>query len=128
MSPIEDLTPEQAAAVLTAALSGPGTESVLASFASVPGVVFVPARAGGLLRRGEPARLDAGQWRFVAGDRLQVSHVVRDVVLKTSPASPAEGGRLLADALFDAAGQAGPAAQSDVQAVLYGMAVVHGLA
>jgi hypothetical protein len=128
VSPIEDLTPEQAAAVLTAALSGPGTESVLASFASVPGVRFVPARTGGLLRRGEPARLDAGQWRFVAGDRLQVSHVVRDVVLKTSPASPAEGGRLLADALLDAAGQAGPAARSDVQAVLYGMAVVHGLA
>jgi len=128
VSATEDLTPEQAAAVLTAALSGPGTESVLASFASVPGVVFVPARAGGLLRRGEPARLDAGQWRFVAGDRLRVSHVVRDVVLKTSLASPAEGGRLLADALLDAAGQAGPAALSDVQAVLYGMAVVHGLA
>ncbi|HEX4249374.1 MAG TPA: DUF5073 family protein [Pseudonocardia sp.] len=127
MSPSADLTPEQAAAVLTAALSGPGAESVLASFASVPGVVFVPARGGGFLRRGEPARLDAGQWRFVAGDRLRVSHVVRDVVLKTSLASPVEGGRLLADALLDATGQAGPVAVSDVQAVLYGMAVVQGL-
>ncbi len=122
-----DLTPEQAAEVLAAALSAPGGESVLASFAGVPGVMFVASRAGGLLRPPEPARIDVGQWRFVAGDRLRVVHVVRDVVLKTSTVGPAECGRLLAGALLETACDAGPAAVGEVQAVLFGMAVVHGL-
>jgi hypothetical protein len=126
--PLGDFTPEQAAEVLTVALSGPGGESVLASFADVPGAVFVAPRAGGFLRRAEPARLDVGQWRFVAGDRLQVSHVVHDIVLKTSIVAPAEAARLLADAVLGAARTAGPMAVGSVQAVLYGMAVVHGLA
>ncbi|HEY2095924.1 MAG TPA: DUF5073 family protein, partial [Pseudonocardia sp.] len=75
IGPSDDLTPDQAASVLTAALAGPGAESVLASFAGVPGAVFVAPRTGGFLRRAEPARLDVGQWRFVASDRLQASHV-----------------------------------------------------
>jgi hypothetical protein len=64
----------------------------------------------------------------VASDRLQASHVVRDVVLKTSVVSAGEGGRLLAGAVLAAAREAGPAALAEVQSVLYGMAVVHGLA
>jgi hypothetical protein len=128
IGPSDDLTADQAASVLTAALAGPGAESVLASFAGVPGAVFVAPRTGGFLRRAEPARLDVGQWRFVASDRLQASHVVRDVVLKTSVVSAGEGGRLLAGALLGAAREAGPAALAEVQSVLYGMAVVHGLA
>jgi hypothetical protein len=123
-----DMTPERAAEVLAAALAGPGAESVLANFAGVPGAVFVPPRPGGFLRRGEPARLDVGQWRFSAGQRLTVSHVVRDVVLKTSTPAPAEVARLLAGAVLDAARDGGPASVGAVQAVLYGMAVVHGLA
>jgi hypothetical protein len=126
--PLDEFGPDRAAEVLTAALSGPGTDSVLASFADVPGAVFVAGRPGGLLRRAEPARLDVGQWRFVAGQPPTVSHVVRDVVLKTSAPPLAEVARLLADAVLDAAGAAGPAATSSVQAVFYGMAVVHGLA
>jgi hypothetical protein len=122
---LDEFTAERAAQVLAAALEGPGgksaPESVLASFAEVPGVEFVPARAGGLLRKGEPARLDVGQWRFLAGDRMRVSHVVGGVVLKTSDMPPVAAARLLADALLDSTWG------SEVQAVLYGMAVVHGL-
>jgi hypothetical protein len=110
-------------------LQGPGgkaaPESVLASFAEVAGVEFAPARPGGLLRKGEPARLDVGQWRFVAGNRMRVSHVVGGIVLKTSEVPPAEAARLLAEALLDQGWGSGGG--SDVQAVLYGMAVVHGL-
>jgi hypothetical protein len=118
----------RATEVLTAALSGPGAESVLESFAPTPGATFVPARPGRMLRRGEPAQLDVGQWRFVAGDRLQVSHIVHGIVLKTSVVPPAEAARLLAEALLDAARTGGPAAHTGVQATLYGMAVVHNLA
>jgi hypothetical protein len=49
------------------------------------------------------------------------------VVLRTSEVGPVEGGRLLADAVLDAAAERGPAAVEQVQALLYGMAVVHGL-
>lgn len=126
--PLDEFGPARAAEVLAAALSGPGAESVLESFASVPGAVFAAGRAGGFLRRAEPARLDVGQWRFVAGDRLQVSHIVHDIVLRTSIVPPAEAARLLADAILDAAGTGGPNATTAVQATLYGMAVVHGLA
>jgi hypothetical protein len=125
---MNDLSPAQAAEAVAAALSRPGIESVLAGFADVPGAVFVPSRPGGLFRRAEPARLELRQWRFVAGPRLLVSHVVRDVVLKTSEVGPAEGGRLLADAVLTAAGEAGPAASAEVQGLLYGLAVVYGLA
>jgi hypothetical protein len=126
--PLDEYTPQDAARVLSAALSGPGAESVLGSFAGVPGAVFVAGRPGGLLRRAEPARLDVGQWRFVAGARLQVSHLVRDVVLSTTVVGPAEAARLLADALLSSARTGGPDAEGALQAVLYGMAVVHGLA
>jgi hypothetical protein len=118
--------------VLAAALAQPGADSLLAGFADVPGVVFRPGRAGGLLRRAEPGRLEAGQWRFSidarAGSRLRASHVVRDVVLRTSDVGAAEGGRLLADAVLTAAGEAGPSAYAEVQSLLYGLAVVYGLA
>ncbi|HEY2204335.1 MAG TPA: hypothetical protein VGH99_07660, partial [Pseudonocardia sp.] len=69
-----------------------------------------------------------GEWRFTAGERLQTSHVVRDVVLKTSVLSPAETGDLLARAVLDTAHTAGPTTVAEVQAMLFGMAVVHGLA
>jgi hypothetical protein len=126
--PLEEFTSGRAAEVLAAALSGPGAESVLESFGSVPGAVFLAGRPGGFLRRAEPARLDVGQWRFVASDRLQVSHIVHDIVLKTSIVPPAEAARLLADAILDAAATGGPNAVIALQATLYGMAVVHGLA
>jgi hypothetical protein len=126
--PLAEFGPGRAAEVLAAALSGPGAESVLESFGSVPGAVFLAGRAAGFLRRAEPARLDVGQWRFVAGDRLQVSHIVRDIVLSTSIVPPAEAARLLAEAMLDAASTGGPNAVGQVQAILYGMAVVHGLA
>jgi hypothetical protein len=123
-----ELGREQAAAVLAAALgAGPGTDSVLAGFAGLPGMAFRPARGGGLLRRGEPAGLEVGAWRFVGGPRLTVVHVVRGVALKTTVVGPAEGGRLLADAVLDAADEHGPLAVDQVQALLHGMAVVHGL-
>jgi hypothetical protein len=119
---------EQAAAVLAAALaSGPSTGPVLAGFAGLPGVDFHPARAGGLVRRGEPARLEVGAWRFVGGPRLTAAHVVRGVVLKTEVVGPAEGGRLLAGAVLDAADEQGPLAVEQLQALLHGMAVVQGL-
>ncbi|HEY4008313.1 MAG TPA: DUF5073 family protein [Pseudonocardia sp.] len=117
----------QAAAVLAAALTGPGTDSVLAGFAGLPGMVFHPPRAGGLLRRGEPARLEVGAWRFVGGARLTAVHVVRGVALKTEVVGPTEGGRLLADAVLDAARDHGPLAAEQLQSLLHGMAVVHGL-
>ena len=118
----------RATAVLAAALSGPGAESVLESFGSVPGAVFLAGRPGGFLRRVEPARLDVGQWRFVAGARLQVSHIVHDIVLKTSIVPPIEAARLLAEAILDAARTGGAEAEGSLQSTLYGMAVVHGLA
>jgi hypothetical protein len=124
----EEFTEARAAQVLAAALDGPGAESVLGSFAGVPGALYVPAKGGGFLRRAEPARLDVGQWRFVAGERLQVSHIVRDVVLRTSVVAPAEAARLLAEAVLAAARTGGPNAVGSLQGVLYGMAVVHGLA
>lgn len=120
------LSREQAAAVLAAALTGPGADPVLAAFTGLPGVEFHPARGGGLLRRGEPARLEVGDWHFVGGPRLSAVHVVRGVVLKTAVVGPAEGGRLLAAAVLDAADEHGPLAVEQVQALLYGMAVVHG--
>lgn len=134
MKPTDDLTREQAAVVLAAALAQPGAESLLAGFADVSGVRFRPGRPGGLLRRAEPACLDVGQWRFTAGSgggagvRLRASHVVRDVVLKTSDVGPEEGGRLLADAILTAAAEAGPSAYGELQSQLYGLAVVYGLA
>ena len=131
MNPTDDLSREQAAAVLAAALAQPGVGSLLAGFAEVPGVVFRPGRSGGLLRRAVPTSLEVGQWRFVAdpgtGARLRVSHVVRDVVLKTSDVGPAEGGRLLAGAVLAAASEAGPSARLEVQSMLYGLAVVYGV-
>ena len=128
MTAPSELTAEQAAAVLTAALSAPGGgAAVLRSFADLPGAGFSEGRAGGLLRRAEDARLDVGQWRFVAGERMQVSHVVHQVVLKTSTVGPAQAGRMLAEAVLSVAAESGPSAVDRAQAVLYGMAVVHGL-
>ncbi|HEX5495591.1 MAG TPA: DUF5073 family protein [Mycobacteriales bacterium] len=128
-----DLTPEQAGAVLTAALSAPGSgESVLAAFADVPSVGFTPARPGRLFRSATPTQLAVGQRLFAAvepgGTRLRCSHVVRGVALRTDLAGPATAGPMLAEALVEAAREYGPQATATVQAILYGIAVVHGLA
>lgn len=128
----EAFSVEQAGAVLTSALSAPGSgASVLQSFADVPSLTFTPAQPHGWLRRGAPARLDAGQWRFVAvepgGTRMQVSHVVRGIALDSRLAGPAEAGPALAAAVLESARGYGPQAVAAAQAILYGIASVNRL-
>lgn len=128
-----DLTAAQAAVVLTRALSDPGSgESVLAAFADVPSATFTARRPDRLFRRGEPARLTAGQWSFTAtdpgGTRLTLSHVVHGVALRTETVGPAVAGPALAEALLGSASEYGPSAVMSTQAILYGIAVVHDLA
>jgi hypothetical protein len=131
--PDSELTPTQAGAVLTAALSAPGSgESVLRAFADVPTVLFNEAQRGGLFRRPVPAQLAVGQWVFSAvepgGTRLLVTHLVRGTALRQDMAGPATAGPRLAGALAEVAEEYGPDAAASVQAILYGIAVVHGMA
>jgi hypothetical protein len=143
MEPTDELTREQAAAVLALAFAQAGAQHLLMGFFSeAPGVVVRPGRPRGLLRSAQPDSLEVGQWRFSIDEsggprprrsgtppsRFLVSHVVRDVVLKTSDVGPEEGGRLFADAILTAASEAGPNPYAEVQGLLRGLAEVYGVA
>jgi hypothetical protein len=123
---------ERAARILERALAqsaaGP---SLLEVLGGIPTLEFTPSTAGRLFRAASPARLAVGDWVFravdPAGTRLEVSHVVREVPLKTTVEGPTEAGGALARALFRAAHDRGPVVADAVEAVLFGIEAVNPL-
>lgn len=131
MSGPEFIDQTAAADVLAAVLGEPGGgRTVLGVLADLPTVQHRAAQPGGLFRRAAPESLLARDWSFVlaepAGVRVLVQHVVRGIVLQSTLQGPADTGRQLAAALFEAADDAGPGVQGSLQSALYGLAAVSG--
>jgi hypothetical protein len=128
---VPQVTAEEAVRILSTALNQPaGVVLVFGALADVPGVEFEPATKGRFLRAGNPARLTAGDWTFVApekGSTLEVGHSVRGVILSRSSLSASDAAGRLGPAVLEAARQQGGEAPDIAQSVLGALGEVLGL-
>ncbi|GAC1329416.1 MAG: hypothetical protein NVSMB13_17020 [Mycobacteriales bacterium] len=91
-----------------------GMAGVVDLLGQVPGVRISPGRAGGLLRKAEPARLHAGEDVLVLAEPAVVEHIVGGIVLSHRPVSPVELPGLLAGIVRDAVTFTGATADASV--------------
>jgi hypothetical protein len=128
---MQQLSLEEAVRILASALNQPaGVALVFGALADVPGVEFEPAAKGRFLHAATPARLQAGDWTFVAqpkGNAIEVGHTVRGVILSRSALSATDAAAKLAPAVLEAARQQGADAFDIAQASIGALGEVLGL-